>query len=521
MVDELPDIDAIDDASSLRALLKQLIGTIRSLQSTTENLQATVTKQTETIERKDAENAELRRLLFGKKSERMPPLQREVKKRRKKKSAKYTAQVQQQAQKKRKRNAEVKKKLPTEEVEHRVRDDECQCPHCGGSQYDDLGEGEVSFEYEYIPSRLVRRKHVRQKKACRCGRHIVTGPAPDRVADGVQYGPGFHAHVAVSKCSDSMPLYRQEKQLNREGVPICRSTLCDIFHRTAELLSPLHRRILELVGSSPYVNADETPIPVMDDDKTKRAYIWTFNAEQLVGYAYSSGRSGETPLRVLGNSNGYLQVDAFSGYNRVTTPEGRTRVGCIAHLRRYFWKARETAPEEAQHVLDKILDLYEVEYQAADKEILGRGDHLALRKALSAPIMAELSKWLADQEPQHPPKSPLGQAITYARNNWESLTRFLEDPKLALDNNVSERQLRIVALGRKNFLFVGHDEAGENLAVLQSLVSTCELNGVNPEEYLADVLMRIQTHPQSRIDELLPHKWKPPDEPEQLPLQFH
>jgi len=497
MVDDLPDIDAIDDAASLRVLLKQIISLLKNLQAT--------------VDRKDAEIAELRRLLFGKKSERMPPMDREVKRKRGKTAA-TTAADKKKSQEKRKKTRKAKKALPTEEVTHEVSEGDCTCPHCGGIQFSDLGEGEVSYEYEHLPARLIRRKHIRRKKACRCGGHVITAPGPDRVSEGVQYGPGFHAHVAVSKCADSLPFYRQVKQLERAGVSMGRSTLCDMFHRSAGLLAPLHRRILELVAESRYVNADETRIPVQEEDKTRQAYIWTFIADELASYVYSPSRSGKTPVDVLGDTGGYLQVDQYSGYNAVTTPDRRTRVGCLAHLRRYFWKARESKPDEAQYALDRILDLYEVEYQAAEKQILGNADHMALRRALSAPIVENLEIWLAEQAPLHPPKSPLGQAITHARRNWESLTRFLEDPKLGLDNNVSERALRLIALGRKNFLFVGHDEAGENLAVLQKLVSTCQLNGVNPEEYLADVLIRIQTHPQSRIDELLPHHWKPPDE---------
>ena len=501
---ELPDPDEINDIETMRVLVKHLIAAVQSQQSTIEQLR-------NSIEKKDAEIAELKRMLFGKKSERMTGVDEEIKKRRKK-NAGARKKDKKKSRNRRRRNREAKKELPTEEVVHEVAEEDCVCPHCGGTRFSDLGEGEVSYEYEYIPARIVRFKHIRKNKACACGQYIVTAPPPERVSDGVQYGPGFHAHVAVSKCSDSIPLYRQAKQFNREGVPVCRSTLCDLFHRSAELLSPLHKRIMELISKSPYVNADETPVPVQDNEKTRRAYMWDFIAGNMVGYMYSPSRSGETPVNVLGQSKGFLQVDAYSGYNQVTRPESRTRVGCIAHVRRYFWKAKETEPENAQYVLDRILELYEVEYQAADEGILGTDRHLALRNAVSGLVMKELKQWLDEQEPVHPPKSPLGQAITYIRKNWESLNQFLKDPKLSLDNNISERHLRLIALGRKNFLFVGHDEAGENLAVLQTLVSTCELNGVNPQAYLTDVLIRTQTHPASRIDDLLPQNWSPPDD---------
>ena len=462
--------DAPSDTKADRTLIEKLLTTI-------ESLQATIEKLNDTIQRKEVENAELRRMLFGRKRERMPPMDREVRKRRKKAGETDP----EEAKRRRREGLAAKKNLPTEEVVHDVPDDQRTCPQCGGQIDGDLSEGEVSYEYEYVPPRFVRRRHVRLKKICRCG-HIVTGPAPARVSEGVQYGPGLHAHVVVSKCNDSIPLYRQAKQLERAGVPVGRSSLCDAFHRCARLLEPLHVRIVEIVGQDPYVNADETPIPVQDEEKTRRAYMWTFIAQGLVGYEYSPSRSGETPAKVLGTSKGFLQVDAFSGYNRVTTPKGRRRVGCWAHARRYFYKALETAPVEAQHVLDRILDLYEVEYQAAEKDVLGTDEHLAMRRALSKPVIDALKQWLDEQEPLHPPKSPLGEAITYARGNWVTLTRFLDDPALRLDNNISEGNLRLIALGRRNFLFVGNDEAGKSLAILQTLVSSCNANGINPEE---------------------------------------
>ena len=163
-------------------------------------------------------------------------------------------------------------------------------------------------------------------------------------------------------------------------------------------------------------------------------------------------------------------------------------------------------------MLDKIADLYAVEYLAAERGILGTDTHLALRKMCSAPLWDELLLYLEDEQDQHPPKGPMATALTYAKNNWAAMSHFLEDPKLRLDNNLSERLLRIIALGRKNFLFLGNDEAGDHLAALQSLVSSCQLNGVNPVEYLKDVLIRVaRGHPQSSLDELLPHLWKGAD----------
>jgi transposase len=306
-----------------------------------------------------------------------------------------------------------------------------------------------------------------------------------------------------------MPLNRLSKRFDRAGVPMARSTLTDLFHRVAQLGRPLYLRLLAQVAETEYVNADETSQPVMDVDKCRKGFIWTFIAGPIVAYVFSATRSGQTAVRVLGQSTGVLQVDGYTGYNHVTEPKKRVRAGCLAHARRYFHKARDACPAEATYVLELVRKLYRVESEAARRGITGTPEHLALRKLRSKPLMDEWKPWLQALKPQHGPKSPMGKAVRYALNQWDSLTRFLDDPKIRLDNNVSESALRIVALGRDNFRWVGNDQAGENLAVLQTLVSTCVACGVNPEDYLADVLLRVDTHPASAIDELLPMNWAP------------
>ena len=505
MVDEILKSDA---DPTIKELLKQLTETVKKLQSTIEHQTKIIENQTKVIEQKDEELRELKRLLFGRKSEKMPPIQREVKRAKKKSSSTDRDKTKE----KRAKNAKVKAELPTEEIEHEVEESDCRCPHCGGTEYVPLGGGDISDEYEFVPAKFVKRRHIRRKMACKCGAHIITAPAPQRVSDGVQYGPGFHSQVVVAKCADAIPLNRQAKQISRIGIPMGRSTLCDIFHRSASLLEPLSDRIMEKIKASDYINADETSIGIQDGTK---AYVWNFSTDKYVGYVFSNSRSGETPKRVLGDSNGFLQVDQYSGYNQVTTPNKRTRVGCLAHMRRKFFEAQDTAPEDCRWMLRKILELYIVEYDAAEMGFLGTDKHLAMRKARSKKILAKMKNWLEEREDRWTPKSKMGKAVNYATKNWESLTKFLEDPKLRLDNNLSERMLRMIALGRKNFLFVGNRKAGENLAALQTLVSTCEYLGVNPQEYLADVIIRIQTHPASDIDELLPDKWKPPDQSDQ------
>lgn len=332
------------------------------------------------------------------------------------------------------------------------------------------------------------------------------------MVDKGEYGPGLLAHVVVSKCADAMPLHRLAQRIERGGVPMSRSTLGDLFHLSASLLAPLSMHLLQRIAASEVVWADETPPRVLDVKKTRLSYLWTFltqnaRGEWLIGYRFSMGRASRTPKEVLGGTRGALVVDAYTGYNAVTLPEGRTRVGCWAHVRRRFFDALATAPE-ARGAMDFILELYRVEAQAREAGVVRTTAHRELRQLRSAPVLEQLRTWLQAQAPRHPPKGPLGQAISYALKQWEALSRFVSDERLPLDNNRSEGALRKAALGRKNFLFVGHEAAGENLAGLYALVATCEANGVNPEEYLADVLLRVQTHPNSRINELLPHEWQ-------------
>ena len=520
MVDGLPrDLDELTDIEAMRALLTQLVEMVKRNQESIDRLTRTIEQLERTIELKDDRIRQLEQMLFGKKSEKMVPVDRQVKSRRKKDASK-AAKDKERARQKRKKRAAAKKKLPQEEKEHKVPDEACKCPFCGGVKYAFL-EWEESVEYEYVPAHFKKIVHRREKRACTCGQHILTGPAPVRVSEGVIYGPGMHAHAIVSKCLDSIPFYRLAKQFERVGIPLARSTICDMFHRSAGLLAPIYDRMIELIPMEKYVNADETRIKVQEEEKNREAYMWTFIGGPFVAYVFSPSRSGEIPVKILGDSTGVLQVDQYSGYNQVTTPDKRRRAGCMGHARRKFFEARDKAPDLVRHVLDQILELYIVEYDAAEEKILGTDKHRMMRQVRSKPILEDLKAFLENEEPNHLPKGPVAKAIGYFTGNYDALKLFLTDPNIPLDNNISERQLRLIALGRKNYLFVGHDVAGQNLAILQTFVATCVAGGVNPQEYLTDVLIRIQNHPQARIDELLPHNWErpPPDPPGDAEIQ--
>lgn len=446
----------------------------------------------------------LERRVLGPKSEKMPAPAQELRRGESKEDAEARRLA---GLERRRQRAALKQKLAQQTIIHPVSAEAKKCPRCDGSADAPLGEGKRTTIYEYVPGYFVRQEHVQEKLACRCGEYIATAEPPPRALDKSQYGAGFIAHLIVMKCADSIPLHRLAKQYQRLGIPMARSTLTDLFHGAGEKLTPLWQRLLALVARSDIVQADETSLKMQRPNR--RGFVWAFLAGNLIAYRFAGDRSGETPVQVLGGTTGTLVVDAYTGYNRVTDVDGRERAGCLAHVRRKFFDALPTAPAEARHALDLILEVYRIEHEAKARKIVRTKEHLVMRKTRSRAAMECFHAWLVNEQPKHVPKGPLGIAISYAVNQWDRLLCFLDNVNIPLDNNASEGALRVVALGRKNFLFVGDVEAGEHLAGLYSLVATCEAHDVDPVAYLKDMLLRVDTHPASRIDELLPHNWKP------------
>jgi transposase len=445
----------------------------------------------------------LERRVLGPKSEKMPRPEDEL---RRKESPEDAEKRRLAALERRRERAAMRQKLRQQTVLHHVSEEQKPCPRCGGTADRPLGEGKQTEMYEYVPGHFVRQKHVQEKQACRCGAYIATADPPRKVVEGGRYGAGFIAHLVVMKCADSIPLHRLARQYQRLGIPMSRSTLTDLFHAAAEKVAPLSQRLLQRVAQADIVQADETSMVMQRPHR--RGFVWTFIADDLIAYRFSPDRSGETPTQVLGGTSGTLVVDAYTGYNRVTDVQGRERASCLAHVRRKFFEALP-APE-ARRALELILDVYRVEHEAKAQGIIRTKDHLTLRQTKGRRAMDAFLAWLEEQKDRHAPKTPLAVAVNYARNRGETLTRFLDDVRIPVDNNASERALRVVALGRKNFLFVGDPEKGANLAGLYSLVSTCDVHEVDPVAYLQDVMLRVDTHPASRIDELLPDRWQPP-----------
>jgi transposase len=440
--------------------------------------------------------AALERRLFEKKSERRPssklppPLPK----------VKRTAE---QARQSRQQNAALRDASVETEVTP-VPVDNKACPKCDGSLRH-VGS-KPSVVWEYVQPFFRKRIYERETVACACG-HITTAPAPERMGEKTRYAPSFVAHLIVNKCAHSNPQNRLEKAYRDIGVPMSRSTMCNLIHRAARELRPLHAAALALVPRAPDVHADETSMRQWDHKG--RCYLWTFVTPDLIVYRYATTRSGSVPEEVLGDSPGRLVVDQYTGYNAVTKPGRRTRAGCFAHVRRKIYEQRQHP--ETEDALDLITQLYRIEDEAKAAGITGSESHLALRQRKSKPIFTQLLRWARAHRGHFGPRSALGRAIRYVLKNFRALGCFLRHASIPLDNNIAEASLRRIALGRVNYLFFGNEQSGHDFAALYTLVASCEKHRVNAIVYLTDVLIRVQRHPARDIEELLPHRWKPPD----------
>ena len=465
-------------------------------------LQDIVTDLANRLAKLEHENAQLKKAVLGSRSEKskMPRI---------KTGAPATPE---ERQKTRRDRAAAKAQTPTVRIDHKVPDEDRRCTVCGNTKLEPLGEGKKTCVWEFVPARFVRVEHVQEVLRCRCNGFVVTAPGAPKVVEKGQYGASFLAHLTVAKCADHTPIYRLEKAFQRQGIPVARSTMNELLHRASTILAPLWTRLLDVVRVRHVVAADETRLRIVRDKsgKTKNGFVWTFGARDDedgldVAYVFAEDRSGATPKKLLEGTTGVLLVDGYSGYNIVDEVSSRRRAACHAHLRRYFHEALPTAPV-AQEMLDLVAELYIAEHAADAQGLLGSAK-LEFRKERAGPVRARMRAWLDAEKERHPPKSPIAAAIRYAENQWEELGVFLDDALVPLDNNGSERALRRIALGRKNYLFVHDSDAGASLAGLYSLVATCEARRINPFEYLVDVLTRVQDHPASGIDQLLPGAW--------------
>jgi len=396
--------------------------------------------------------------------------------------------------------------LPRERIEYALAD--CACQHCGAAM-ERIGE-EVSEELEYVPASLFVREHARLKYGCKsCDQGIALAPGPARPLHKSRPGPGLLAHVIVSKYGDHLPLHRQEGILQRHGVEIPKATLCDWVRDVADQVMPLYDAMKKGVLAQDIIQSDDTPVQVQENYRSggsKRCFLWEYRGlDGVVVFDFTTSRSRAGPSAFLAGWKGKLQADAYGGYHELYATGNVVEVGCWAHARRSFFEALDTEPDLAVPFLADIRRLYAVESEARGRT---PEERQVLRAEKSVPLLAEIAELLDACQELTLPQSGVGKAIRYARSNWVALNRYVEDGRLEIDNNACERQMRAVAVGRKNWLFAGSKDGGRRAAVLYSVLQSAKAAGVEPFAYLRDVLERIGTTPKDRVVDLLPANWK-------------
>ncbi len=420
--------------------------------------------------------------------------------------------------------------LPRPPVVHDLTPEQKLCPECGVERKK-IGE-ESSEQLEYVPASLRVLVHTRPKYACSgCQGHVViAAKLPEPIERGLP-GVGLLAQVIVSKYVDHLPLYRQERIFERQGVSLSRQTTCGWMAECAGLLEPIAKAMKARILQSRVIQTDDTPVPVQDahvKGKNRTGRLWNFLGDRdhrFILYDYTRDRKGEGPDAFLQDyTSGYLQSDASTGYDRIHA-RGIIEIGCWAHARRKFHEAISSDPARAEPAIAWIGRLYDIERSvkresaqrlltlgraASEAERIAIEDEICrIQRSKDAPqILEGFSIWLESQLGQVLPKSPLGVAISYTRSNWKALSRYWEAPWFSIDNNASERAIRPITLGRKNWLHLGSDTGGRTAATLLSVTQSAIAFGLEPWAYVRDLLNRVSTHPASRLAELLPDQWQ-------------
>lgn len=411
------------------------------------------------------------------------------------------------------------------EIEHDL--DDKSCPACGCERCR-IG-AEISEQLEYFPASFKVLKHVRHKYACgKCDHDgynpniAVAAKPPQPIEKGLP-GPSLLAHVITSKLGDHLPLYRLERIFERQKVHIARSTMCAWMRCAGELVSPLVELMTEQVRGSKVIHTDDTVVPIQSpgaasqkNGQCRKGRIWCYlgdGANPYTVYDYTPSRSRDGPAKWLAGYEGYLQADAYGGYDGIFHSQNVTEVACWAHARRKFYDAQDSDENRSTQMLAIVAELYAIEREAKEADDATR---LALRQARSVPVLDRIKTRLDTEQEAVLPRSPMAKAITYAQNQWQALTTYTTQGFLNIDNNASERALKRVAIGRKNWLFAGNDAAAENHARLWSLIASCERHKVDPQRYLTSVLAKIGQTPAEELEQFLPDVWKAEDAAESM-----
>lgn len=393
------------------------------------------------------------------------------------------------------------------------------CPCCGGGTLRKIGE-DVTETLELIPRQWKVIQHVREKFSCRACEAITQPPAPSHPIARGRAGPKLLAHVLFSKYSLHLPLNRQSTTYAREGINLDVSTLADWVGAAAATLMPMVTAILMHVFAGERIHADDTTVPVLAKGKTRTGRLWTYVRDDrpfagpdppAAVLFYSRDRGGEHPEQHLVSYAGLMQADAYAGFNRLyeanRKPGPIVEAACWAHARRKFFDlARINKAPIAIEAVERIDVLFAIE-----REINGMmpQERMRVRNERSRSLVIDLERWLREQRARVSKNSETGKAVDYSLKRWSALTRFLDDGRLCMSNNAAERELRAIALGRRNWTFAGSDEGGRRAAAIYTLVATAKLNNIDPQAWLADVLARLPDHPAKRIHELLPWNWRP------------
>lgn len=386
------------------------------------------------------------------------------------------------------------------------------CGDCGGA-LKQLGE-DVTEELEYVPGHFVVKRIVRPRMTCTCCEAFAQAELPSRPITRGRPGPGLLAHVLVGKYCDHLPLYRQSEIYARDKVDLHRSTLTDWVGRSTALMEPLAAHIGKLVRAGPALFADDTPVKMQAKGKAQTARLWSYVRDErpwcgqtppCVWYQFSVDRKGEHPSSHLKGYKGVIHADGFTGFNGLFGTDRASEQACMVHVRRKFVDIYESEGSAiAEAAIKRIAALYAVEKEARYQPIDAR---IALRQAKAKPVFDDLEAWLSLQLPKISGKSNLAAAIRYALGRMPKARAYLEDGKLELDNNICERSIRPVTLGRKNYLFMGSKGGGNAAAIAYTLIETCRMNNVDPEAWLRWVLARVADHKMPHIDELMPWNW--------------
>ena len=385
------------------------------------------------------------------------------------------------------------------------------CPHCGRPQQK-IGE-EVSEEIDLIPAKLIRRRTVRSKYACRCGEAGVTiAPLPPRLIPRSHLGLGLAVHTVLARYDDHLAFYTLERIFReRHAVEIPRQQMVQWVEHIAGWLQPLYEAMWQGMKAGGYVQIDESPVKVLDPEvrgEAAQGYLWFFavpGGDVILEFSRSRGQ--QVPRQRLQGFQGTIQTDAYEVYQALQRQDATLqRIGCLVHARRYFYQALEESVGEAVWFIGQIRQLYRLEDQVRG---LSPAERHRIRQAQAPPIWEGLKARALELQPQLLPKSSLGKAVRYFLNEDEPLKGYLTDGRFEIDNNLVENDIRPTAVGRKRWLFIGHPKAGWRSAVIYSILISCRRRGLNPQEYLTDVLARLPTTKITQIRELLPGNWSP------------